>query len=313
MTSPANLDLLAGLTAAKAAVTQLCETTTGIHAVLFYGASGSGKSALVNVLTEAWLRQNPNSEEDRAVTAFRRGNSADVLVIQPGGLQNLITIDMIVKDKPGADDPVPLRDFFRTMPLMAKNKIAVIHDCDRMNASSANALLKTLEEPHPHAKLILTTSSIGKVPGTIRSRCLCVACELPSLEDLRSLLDQPTESEIRLSGGAPGKAKRLRNAATAVSKLVDFSRRLPSRTAGDALVASEEFRAVCDAFEDIEKSNARGAQSYALELLATHLAAEPHVKPRWIQAIVEAHRRVVQNGNAGIIFDAMFAEMLNKI
>ena len=67
----------------------------------------------------------------------------------------------IVTEVKGDTDPykgVYCRAFFRTRPLMARHKVMIFEEVEKMNADAANALLKTLEEPEPHAKLILTTS-----------------------------------------------------------------------------------------------------------------------------------------------------------
>lgn len=57
------------------------------------------------------------------------------------------------------------------VPLEAPKKIFVIHDAERMLPTSANALLKTLEEPPEKTVIILTSSSENSLLPTIRSRC----------------------------------------------------------------------------------------------------------------------------------------------
>jgi DNA polymerase-3 subunit delta' len=61
-------------------------------------------------------------------------------------------------------------------------KIAVIYPAETMNKSSANALLKTLEEPSPHVLLILLTHTPGRIPITLRSRCQLWTIHRPALE-----------------------------------------------------------------------------------------------------------------------------------
>ncbi|MFT3772273.1 MAG: hypothetical protein QM820_43285 [Minicystis sp.] len=56
-------------------------------------------------------------------------------------------------------------------PMSANRKVAIIDDADRMNEESANALLKTLEEPPAGSILFLITPSIEPILPTIRSRC----------------------------------------------------------------------------------------------------------------------------------------------
>ena len=55
----------------------------------------------------------------------------------------------------------------------------VLAPADAMTREAANALLKTLEEPRPHAHLVLLTSQPSRLPATIRSRCLVLRARSP--------------------------------------------------------------------------------------------------------------------------------------
>ena len=57
-------------------------------------------------------------------------------------------------------------------PTVARQKVAIIHECDRMNISAANIFLKTLEEPPANTTLLLLTTRPYALLTTIRSRCL---------------------------------------------------------------------------------------------------------------------------------------------
>ncbi|OIO60023.1 MAG: DNA polymerase III subunit gamma/tau [Verrucomicrobia bacterium CG_4_10_14_3_um_filter_43_23] len=57
-------------------------------------------------------------------------------------------------------------------PNQAERKVAVIYEADRMHISSANAFLKTLEEPPANTTLILLSTRPYNILDTIRSRCL---------------------------------------------------------------------------------------------------------------------------------------------
>jgi DNA polymerase III gamma/tau subunit len=56
-------------------------------------------------------------------------------------------------------------------PMSARRTVTVLDDAELLNMSAANALLKTLEEPSPHAVLILLCADAAQVPSTVRSRC----------------------------------------------------------------------------------------------------------------------------------------------
>jgi len=299
-------------------VRQLAIGEAGVHAVLLYGPTGSGKGELATALAQAWLCRQPTAEgadgECRACGAFERGNSSDFLRISPGGKSNLIrlaSINPVHPDpRPEEEQTVPLKEFFRTSPLMSRHKVALIENAHRMNADASNALLKTLEEPHPHAKIVMTTDSVGGVLPTILSRCLAVACELPTEEELRRQFPEATEDDLRLSEGAPGRLRQILDRKDRYRRLADFARRLPHRKPGEALAVGDEFRAICEGLD--AGGGARNANAEGLDLLAAFLAREPSADPRWTHLTIEAHRRILQNGSPGIVFDSLFSSMLRR-
>jgi len=309
------LDDLVGLSSAKHLVRRLAADYRGIHAILLYGAKGTGKSKLAEIIAELWLCNGITSEgadgSCRACNAFGRGNSPDVLNVVPWGKSSIITVKTIVNDViKDEDPPLPLLKFFRTPPLFSRHKVALLHDAHRMNYIAANALLKTLEEPHSHAKLILTTNSVGSLLPTILSRCLAVACESPGVSELQSAFPDATQDEIRLSEGTPGRLTTMTQRREVYLRLLEFARRLPNRHVGEALVASEEFASIAEAFQVNSEVNARAANAEALDALATFFAREPTAPPHWTHLIINAHRRILGNGGPSIVFDALFTAML---
>ena len=57
-------------------------------------------------------------------------------------------------------------------PLLARSKVAIIHDADRLQPQAANAFLKTLEEPPARSLILLLSANPKGILETIRSRCL---------------------------------------------------------------------------------------------------------------------------------------------
>jgi len=91
---------------------------------------------------------------------------------------------------------------------LAKNKIIVIKDADKMNINASNALLKTLEEPPENTIFILLADQIESLPITIRSRCTEVHFRSPDKSIGLQWLEQQgltnhAESYLMMAGRAP--------------------------------------------------------------------------------------------------------------
>lgn len=305
---------LPGLNAVKRLLPRISAIGAGVHAVLLYGAQGSGKSTVADALAQGWLCLEPTSAGAcgvcRPCQAFARGTSADFQRIEPQPPSRIIRLAAIVGRKDSAEEPgVPIHTFFRTPPVMARHRVVVIEECDRMNADASNALLKTLEEPHAHAKLILTTSAVGAVLATIRSRCLAVACELPTGDELTLAFGELTEEEALMAQGAPGTLSQIRAHPEGAQAIVRLTNDLETAPPGAALALSERFRAIADAIADEHKLPARIANAMALEQLGTCAHALHPERAWWAGGIAEAHRRILGNGSSALVLDALFAEL----
>ena len=82
---------------------------------------------------------------------------------------DLIEID--AASNTGVDDVRDLRDKINFSPSQGKYKIYIIDEVHMLSTAAFNALLKTLEEPPPHAIFVLATTEIHKIPATVLSRC----------------------------------------------------------------------------------------------------------------------------------------------
>ena len=71
----------------------------------------------------------------------------------------------------GVDDVRQINDAVRYAPVSARYKVYILDEVHMLSRAAFNALLKTLEEPPPHAKFVFATTEIRKVPVTVLSRC----------------------------------------------------------------------------------------------------------------------------------------------
>jgi DNA polymerase-3 subunit delta' len=313
------LDRLIGLQGAKTIVSSLVSSFTETHALLFYGAEGSGKEELARITSHYWLCTSPDPTLGadgtcRGCNAFERGTNADILWIRPLGAGNQITIRQFEPRPPGAnEEPItPLLVFMRTPPLLSRNKVVVISQAERMNEAASNTLLKTLEEPPSYLKLILTTTSPGAVRSTILSRVLSVSCSLPSRDEIELAFPKATPDDILMAESAPGRLSKILDHPNAYRDLVKFAHGLLERPRGEALAASEELRGISEKLERTLESGMRAAHAEVLRTLSLIFARDPRFPSSWTAASVQAHSRVLANVNAGLVIDAMFARCLQS-
>jgi DNA polymerase-3 subunit delta' len=312
------LEGLIGLGSAKRVVAGLVKSQIHTHAILFYGAEGSGKEELARVLSEYWLCTHAASAEGAdgtcpACVAFARDRSPDLLTISPQGPSNLITIKQLQPRPAAAGEPpiLSLEEFIRTQPLMSRHKVVIISDADRMNSATSNSLLKTLEEPPSFVNLILTTKSTGGVAATILSRVLAVPCALPTDQEIALKFPAATRDDIMISESAPSRIAEVLKNPEPFREAVAFARDLPHRRVYEALVVAENFRGVAERFDGALQCGMRQANAEVLRIISLLCTRDPNFPGHWGASFVEAHERIIANGQSSLVTDALFAKILN--
>ena len=134
-----------------------------VHAYLFAGPRGTGKTTTARLLAKA-LNCQAEPPTERPCNACANCQS-----INDGRFLDLIEID--AASNTSVEDVRDLRDKINFRPGQGRCKVYIIDEVHMLSTAAFNALLKTLEEPPPHAVFILATTEVHKIPATVLSRC----------------------------------------------------------------------------------------------------------------------------------------------
>jgi DNA polymerase-3 subunit gamma/tau len=133
------------------------------HAYLLSGPRGTGKTTTARLLAKAVncleedLSKRPCNHCENCI-AFNENRFMD-----------LIEID--AASNTSVDDIRDLREKIGFSPSKGRFKVYIIDEVHMLSTAAFNALLKTLEEPPPHAIFVLATTEVHKIPATVLSRC----------------------------------------------------------------------------------------------------------------------------------------------
>ena len=159
---PGTLSELVGQKHVAHTLQQAVLTDRVSHAYMFCGPRGTGKTSTARILAKAVNCLSPSEGEPDDTCHM-------CLAVNEGRAIDLIEIDAASNRR--IADVRDLTEKIHYSPAEAKFKVYIIDEVHMLTTEAFNALLKTLEEPPPHAILILATTDIHKVPLTIISRC----------------------------------------------------------------------------------------------------------------------------------------------
>ena len=201
------------------------------HALLFSGQRGIGKFDLARRFAESLLCENPAPSHTAcgkclACGWLAQGNHPDFRLLQPTALAE----EAAAPAKEGAaekaaegeeaaggkkkisqqitiDQVRALDDFLHVGTHRHGVRIVLVHPAEAMNHATANAILKSLEEPIPGTLFLLVSSEPARLLPTIRSRCQAMPVPVPSAERAQDWLRHAGGDEaahwLALAGGSP--------------------------------------------------------------------------------------------------------------
>ncbi|WP_447941407.1 DNA polymerase III subunit gamma/tau [Brevundimonas mediterranea] len=163
---PRTFEDLIGQEAMVRTLTNAFSTGRIAHAFMLTGVRGVGKTTTARLLARALNNETESIDRPSlTLTAHGRHDAA----IMAG--QHMDVMEMDAASHTGVNDIRDILESVRYAPVEARYKVYVLDEVHMLSTQAFNALLKTLEEPPPHAKFIFATTEIRKVPVTILSRC----------------------------------------------------------------------------------------------------------------------------------------------
>lgn len=197
-------DHIIGNESAKTYLKRVVERGTIGNSLLFAGPEGVGKSLFAEAFAKLLICSHDPHGHHRC--KIESGNHPDIRVYRPEGKVGMHSIASMRQ----------LSEEVYLAPFEADYKVFIIHEAERMLSYSANALLKTFEEPAADTIIILLSSAPSALLPTILSRCRMIYFRLLSEEEMTLFLMQQHQKKAEeaqmiamLSQGSIGNAIKL--------------------------------------------------------------------------------------------------------
>lgn len=299
------------------------------HAWLLQGPSGLGQYTLALDLARAWLCEQPGQHgacgQCASCHAIDVRTHADLAVLMPETAMQVLGWPLSEKAQQDIDDKKrkpsreirieAMRDaveFAQRTSSRGRGKVVLVYPAERMNAITANALLKTLEEPPGDVRFVLASEAAHQLLPTIRSRCLTHTMRWPAADEALAWLQAqgvPAADAsvlLRAAGGRPEEALALSQAGRNARGWAQ----LPKAVArGDVSALGE-----CTPAQAIDV-----LQKLCHDLLAVRTQAEPRFFDRgdlpaagsyeslsaWWRELAQAQKTAEHPFNAGLMLEAL--------
>lgn len=307
------------------------------HAWLLQGPSGLGQYALGLELVRAWLCDHPGPAgacgQCASCHSIAVRTHADLCVLMPEVQMLALGWPLSEKAQADIDDKKrkpsreirveAMRDaveFSQRTSARGRGKAVLVYPAEQMNHITANALLKTLEEPPGDVRFVLATEAAHELLPTIRSRCLGHTMVWPSVDQMQPWLEAqgvaPADAAtyLRASGGRPDDALALAQSGRSPQAWGG----LPRALARGDLAALGDW-APSDVIDALQK--------LCHDLLAVRVGAEPRyfarqdlppapdvgALTRWSRALSRSARTAEHPFNAGLMLEALVAQARNTL
>ncbi|MDT3685505.1 MAG: DNA polymerase III subunit gamma/tau [Pseudorhodoplanes sp.] len=165
---PATFDDLIGQDAMVRTISNAFDTGRIPQAWILTGVRGVGKTTTARILARALNYELPDgSAKGPTISMPQLGVHCQAIMDS----RHIDVLEMDAASHTSVENIRQLLDGVRYAPAQARYKVYILDEVHMLSDKAFNALLKTLEEPPPHAKFIFATTEIRKVPITVLSRC----------------------------------------------------------------------------------------------------------------------------------------------
>jgi DNA polymerase III subunit delta' len=302
------------------------------HAWLLQGPSGLGQYGLALSLAQAWLCDRPTADGacgqcDSCHQVAVRSHT-DLAVLMPETVMMELGWPLGEKAQADIDDKKrkaskeirvdAMRDaleFAQRTSGRGRGKVVMVYPAERMNQVTANALLKTLEEPPGDVRFVLATEAAHQLLPTIRSRCLGHALAWPGDDEAVAWLQEqgvPAAAApglLKASGARPEDALRLHAAGLDARTWSQWPKALVRGDIG--VLANWSPPQVVEAFQKLCHdllAQLSGAQPRFFEPGDLPAAASVTALTGWWRSLAETSRTVEHPFNAGLMLEDLVAQ-----
>jgi DNA polymerase-3 subunit gamma/tau len=165
---PASFADLIGQDAMVRTISNAFESGRIPQAWILTGVRGVGKTTTARILARALNYELPDgSVTGPTINMPAMGVHCQAIIES----RHIDVLEMDAASHNSVEDVRQINDAIRYAPVSARYKVYILDEVHMLSGAAFNALLKTLEEPPPHAKFIFATTEIRKVPVTVLSRC----------------------------------------------------------------------------------------------------------------------------------------------
>jgi DNA polymerase-3 subunit delta' len=303
------------------------------HAWLLQGPSGLGQYELALALASAWLCEKPSElgacGDCPSCHAIAVRTHADLEVLMPETVMIELGWPLSEKAqeeidkktrKPSKEIRVDaMRDaveFAQRTNARGRGKTVLVFPAERMNTITANALLKTLEEPPGDVRFVLATEASHLLLPTIRSRCLAHTMKWPESDEALTwligmgVLAPDAQALLRTAGGRPADVMRQAEAglspawwaALPKAMLLGDARHLADLSPNQAIDALQKL---C---HDLVLCQAGAPPRFFEHAQLPACGASLTALTDWFKRLVQSARTAEHPFNAGLMLEALTAD-----